>query len=551
MIGYNVSLIQLFALIIFLFFNAVAFRNLVLWREVESFCLVLGVLVFGFLGNAWALPAFPGAEGQGASTIGGRGGNVYFVTNLNDSGAGSFREAVEMPDRSHFNWEPMEAYQARLEAAGHRIIVFRVSGFIHLTSVLNINIPYLTIAGQTSPGGIAFSGGMFAVRTHDVVATHLRIRSGSDVCDPANLNNTRKCDTEGDALNIGGSDGIHTYNVIFDHCSIAWGNDETVEVGAWYSDTYNVTLSWCAIAEGLDDPAPENNHGLGVMVYGKYALSRPVSATLHHNYMGNFRYRMPEIGGNAIADVRNNVSYGWENAICMSTEHIVDQNHTIVNFVHNYTKPGPISNPCGAGSAEIFFCDYTDPIGKCHAQSANAYPVMYVYGNLGCSRNSQSDPHWKVITGWSPLNWLTTDWQKETPFAMDDVPVTTTEMSSAYVDRILATVGATKPVRDSLDTRFISEYYAATGSTKPDMHWADYPTGWPTYATPEPFTDSDSDGMVDNWEDSAFGGLNQTANGDHDSDGYTNIEEYFHELGGYSGSSAVLPPRAPSGLSVH
>ncbi len=99
-------------------------------------------------------------------------------------------------------------------------------------------------------------------------------------------------------------------------------------------------------------------------------------------------------------------------------------------------------------------------------------------------------------------------------------------MSSAYADTILVNVGATKPVRDSLDTRVINEYYTETGGPKPDMHWSDYPTGWPTFSTPAPPTDSDNDGMTDTWEVATFGSIASTASGDVDGDGYTNLEEY-------------------------
>ncbi len=490
--------------------------------------------------TAYALPAFPGAEGMGASTVGGRGGTVYLVTNLNDSGPGSFRNAVEMPPRSYFNWESQDAYNTRLEAAGHRIIVFKVSGFIHLLSYININIPYLTIAGQTSPGGIALSGGSVKIRSHDIIMTHIRIRSGSDVCDPANLNNTNECDINGDALNIAGVDGTPVYNVIVDHCSMAWGNDETVEVGNWYADTYDITLSWNAIGEGLDDPAPENNHGYGLIAYGKFALTRPTAVTMHHNYISNFRMRLPEIGGNTIADVRNNVSYNWE-GFAMHSENIPSQNHSKVNFVDNYTKPGPMTISNGTMSAEVAFCDYNDPVGKCHAQDAGAYQTLYVHGNLGNGRTSQNDPHWRVATGWTPVNWLSTSWQKTEPFTVPGIPVTTTEMSSAYADTILTNVGANKPVRDSLDARFVSEYYAGTGSTKPDMHWSNYPTGWPTFSTSTPPADTDNDGMANAWETTR--GLNTSSNdsaGDDDNDGYTNIEEYLHFLA--AGEVADPPP---------
>jgi pectate lyase len=472
---------------------------------------------------ALGIPAFPGAEGMGASSVGGRGGKVYIITNLNNSG--SFREACE--------------------ASGPRIIVFRVSGHIHLTADLTINNPYLTIAGQTSPGGICLSGGMFEIRTHDIIVTHMRFRRGSDVCDQNN-----NCDTHGDTVRVMGIPGSDAYNVIFDHCSMSWGCDETIDNGGYNGNTYDVTYSWCCIAEGLDDPAPETNHGFGINIGSHYQSSGQIAVTLHHNFIADFRDRLPYVVYNGFVDMRNNVVYNWGNALSMQIQHVEGYESTKGNFVHNYVKPGPLSNPYNADipAGECFFIG-TGQKGHVGAEETR-YKAFYVFGNIGYSRTTQDDPQWCVLEGWGPPNVLNeTEWGQSTPFPTNGIPVTTTTMTTSYVDTILAGVGATKPVRDSVDTRLIDEYYAGTGGTKPDMHWSDYPTGWPVFSNPSPPSDTDNDGMADSWE--AARGLNTALDDsalDDDGDGYTNIEEYIHYIGAYTVEGNV--PRTPKNLRI-
>src|SRR5574340_463800 len=169
-----------------------------------------GMLLAGAAG-ARDIPAFPGAEGFGAMSKGGRGGRVLFVTNLNDAGPGSFREACM--------------------AKGPRIIVFRVGGLITLASPLKITEPYLTIAGQTAPGdGICVRSNLFTIAARDVVVRFLRVRMG----DLQRL--------ESDAFSI----YTPARNVIVDHCSASWSVDETLSATG---DIANVTIQWCLIAE--------------------------------------------------------------------------------------------------------------------------------------------------------------------------------------------------------------------------------------------------------------------------------------------------------------
>jgi pectate lyase len=472
---------------------------------------------------AYALPAFPGAEGAGADTAGGRGGTVYIVTTLADSGSGSFREAVT--------------------AQGPRIVVFAVSGHIHLLSDMDVLNPYLTVAGQTSPGGVSVSGGVFNIETHDVIITHIRFRIASDVCDTL-ASNGDGCDTHGDSLRVMSENGHPAYNVIIDHCSMSWGCDETLDVGDWYGDTSDVTVSNCLIAQGLDDPAPESQHALGFMAYAKYKQSKNLNISVHHNYMAHFRYRFPEVGEHVNADIRNNVIYNWEKAI-NTNFHVNKDSDTTVNLVHNYYKPGLLmsGHVCGDTASEGFMCDESDPIGKCNAQAATAYKVVYINGNLGCGRSSQSDPdgvNAKLRAGWSPGGWISSDWISATPFPISGIPVTTTAMNASYANTIVANAGATKPVRDSLDAQYAADFAAGTGSVLPDVHFGTNVSttyAWPVYNTPSAPPDSDKDGMADAWETSAFGSTSRDGKGDFDTDGYTDVEEYLHYLGGYWGGT--------------
>lgn len=234
---------------------------------------LITILQIFFVKDVYALPAFSGAEGMGAETVGGRGGAVYIVDTLSDNPADgvTFREAVT--------------------ATGPRYVTFSVSGHIRLTAPLFIRKPYLTIAGQTSSGGVDVSGHMTVIETHDVIITHMRFRMSSDQCDLVVGNNSGNCETYGDTFRISGSTptgDTAAYNVIIDHSSFSWGNDETFDIAGYNNDgvsgsAYDITLSNSLIAQGLDDPAPENNHGYGILVGSHFQGFRETNASLHHN----------------------------------------------------------------------------------------------------------------------------------------------------------------------------------------------------------------------------------------------------------------------------
>ncbi|MDD4431096.1 MAG: pectate lyase [Bacteroidales bacterium] len=235
--------------------------------------------------------AFPGAEGFGAMTLGGRGGAVLFVNNLNDSGPGSLRDAVEQE--------------------GPRTIVFGISGTIELESDLYIRNPYLTIAGQTAPGdGITLKNYKITLAADHVIIRYLRVRRG-------NLS-----EKQDDAITIQNAE-----NVIVDHCSFSWSTDEVVNT--WHGSK-NISLQWCIMAEGLH----HKEHGFAATLGG-------INATYHHNLIANCPGRNPSIGGNHNfqthqMDFRNNVIFNFGHRT-------FDGKPSSVNIVNNYFKPGPNS----------------------------------------------------------------------------------------------------------------------------------------------------------------------------------------------------------------
>src|SRR5262245_56508107 len=246
------------------------------------------------------IPAFPGAEGAGAWTAGGRGGKVYVVTNLEDRGKGSLREAVE--------------------AKGPRMVVFAVAGIIALETPLAINHPFITIAGQSAPGdGICIRGHTTEINTHDVVIRYLRFRRG----------NLKKRD---DALG-----GNPIGNVIIDHVSASWGLDENLSLYRHVvkgkdgkiikKPTENLTIQWSISSEALD----LNNHAFGGTWGGK-------NVSFHHNLFACNTGRNPSIGFGGTFDFRNNVLFNWRHRTIDGGD-----GSSRINLVNNYFEAGPVT----------------------------------------------------------------------------------------------------------------------------------------------------------------------------------------------------------------
>ncbi len=461
--------------------------------KIKKFSLSILILLLWQPVNAFAISSFPGAEGFGANSLGGRGGQVIKVTNLNDSGPGSFREAVD--------------------ASGPRIVVFEVSGIINLQSELNILSPYLTIAGQTSPGGILITGRRTKFYGEHTIVQHLRFRVGSH-----NVVDAEKHD----AVNIygPGNTGDHYgHDMIFDHCSFSWGIDET------FSTAYNpqnITIQWCVVSEGLSHAGhPKGEHSKGFFIWGVGSPDTKVS--LHHNYIAHNTARGPEINGDngtTFLDAVNNVVYNWGDGRSMSSGGDV-----LVNWQHNYARKG-------ASSIDYSFEARHSPI------STTITPIIYLEGNIGSNRLSQSDPQWSIGYSWTN-ELLNEGYRRSDPWPAP--PVTKAVMSDDVANCILSAVGATAPVRDSVDTRVTNDFINVTGDIIDNVT---YPDDFPTFQTPAPPADVDNDGIADNWEtaNGLIVGTNDSA-GDKDSDGYTNIEEYLHYLSekSYTYNAACMP----------
>jgi|GEM_PF-511583 len=427
--------------------------------------------------------AFPGAEGYGRFTTGGRGGKVLEVINLNNSGSGSLRAAVQ--------------------SYGTRTVVFRVSGTIELKSRLVINNNNITIAGQTAPGdGICIKNAGITIDASNVIIRYLRFRPGDE----------NKIE-EWDAIN-----GQNNRDIIIDHCSMSWSIDE---VASFY-DNSNFTMQWCLISESLYN----SYHSKGAHGYG--GIWGGMGATFHHNLFAHHSSRNPRFQGSRgtstpkteIVDYRNNVIYNWGSNSVYGGE---AGNH---NVIANYYKAGPATR---SGQLQYRIADpwHSDEYGS-YADDKWYIDENYVYGYPDITADNWAGG---VQGG---------DWRKITRLyePVPHAPVLTYTAENAY-QLALVDVGAVLPKRDFLDMRIIQE--VITGTATYGGIWGagsgiiDSQTevgGWPILQSTSAPADTDHDGMPDDWE--TANGLDlsdpEDRNGDLDGDGYTNLEEYLNNL---------------------
>ena len=461
------------------------------------FLICVGILALmpnGFAANTPTVPAFPGAEGYGGMTRGGRGGKVILVTNLNDSGPGSLREACE--------------------TEGPRIVVFRVSGTITLESRLTISNPYITIAGQTAPGdGICMKRYPLSINASEVIIRYIRVRLGDE--------------TENDADAISGR---YHKNIIIDHVSASWSVDETVSI--YYCE--NVTIQWCLISESLYNAGhAKGTHGFGGIWGSNYS-------TYHHNLLAHHSSRNPRFAsGCGYNDYRNNVVYNWgyNSAYGGEKQHqdSAEFNFTVVNMVANYYKPGPATRP-GEVAHRI--------VNPSSGDRADSFGKWYVADNVVHGNPTVTADNWDGGVHPEGGNSHIAGLKLDQPFAATPINQHTAE--EAY-SSVLESVGASLPKRDTIDARIVDEtrngYATYEGDTyKSKARVPDTSKkcgiidsqkdvgGWPELKSLPAPVDSDSDGMPDAWEKQY--GLDphnvSDASKDKDRDGYTNIEEYLN-----------------------
>ena len=446
--------------------------------------------------------AFPGAEGGGMYTTGGRGGQVVHVTNLNDSGAGSLREAVEMN--------------------GPRTIVFDVCGTIELKSELRIGKKDVTIAGQTAPGeGITLANYSVVVTTDNVIIRYLRFRMGDAM------------KHEGDAIW-----GRYHENIIIDHCSMSWSTDEC----ASFYGNKNFTMQWCLIGESLKNSVHgKGSHGYGGIWGGK-------NASFHHNILTahssrNPRFCHPQVYGNYLSthrgnvDYRNNVVNNWGDNSSYGGE------SGQFNMVNNYYKPGPASKDRKYFLAADAFYEKDGTVWS------SAYPQLFVLGNVHTMHSDITADNQAGINFTDGAQYTYYNQFQSAPFAIkkDDVTscYTSTHTAEQAYAQVLDYAGASLR-RDAVDVRLIDDARngkatytsGGNGSTNGMIDTQTAVGGWPTLtATSEEIarmtTDTDKDGIPDYYEE--LFGLDKTKADATlktlDPQGlYTNFECYLHYL---------------------
>ncbi len=435
------------------------------------------------------LPVFPGAEGYGTNTPGGRGGKVIEVTSLANAGAGSFREAVS--------------------AKGPRIVVFRVAGIITLESQLDVREPFLTVAGQTAPGqGVFINGAGLTVFTHDVVLQHLRVR-------PGEFPFTLAQDNDAIAI-LGPTLGGDAHHVVIDHVSIGWSEDEILSV---YGGARDVTVSWSYVTEGFASPRhPKGAHSAGLL----YA-DGTTCGTVHHTLLAHNGFRNPLLQGGGRFDVVNNVIYDWKDT---GTELTPRLSLAELNVVNNVYLAGPSTNP-NQRPVNTAVGHPVNHLIKAEALYGPTGPFsIWAKGNTGPFRPTDEGDEFAIVATGYGKDPLGAEHRAAQAF---ETPRVTTTPTAMVLETVLQRAGARPEVRDSIDTRVAQEVRDRSGRI---IGTPEEGGGFPTIMAATPPADGDHDGMPDAWESSHGTDPADATDGakDLDGDGYTNVEEYLHSL---------------------
>lgn len=439
-------------------------------------------------GKVWffkpAQIAFPGAEGYGRFAIGGRGGKVIAVTNLNDSGPGSLRDAVE-------------------KEVGPKTIVFNVSGNIQLKSRLVVSQPNVTIAGQTAPGkGIMISRAPIGLTGNDGIVRFLRVRIGAG--------------TTYDGMGLTGAN-----HSIIDHCSISWTIDESFSSRG----AHNISLQRTLISEALN-VAGHDKYPAGKM-HGYAATIGGDVGSFHHNLLAHNYGRNWSIGGGLNGDgyyggkidIRNNVVYNWGGRA-------TDGGANQVNFVNNYYKPGVATKIFVALNAQI------EGVGKGKQQYYFDGNVMPGYFDV---KNQEKGRKFTLS------NKAIVDYDVFLPKPFFESYVNTQSAEAAYKN-VLSDVGANQPVFDTHDQRIINETLKGTYTYKGSksglggmIDHQDDAGSWENYPNEsrDANWDTDQDGLPNWWEESKGLNVNSIKGDFADANegtgkGFTQLEDYLN-----------------------
>lgn len=455
------------------------------------------------------IPSFPGAEGGGMYSFGGRGGKVIVVTSLEDDGPGTLREACE--------------------TGGARIVVFNVAGIIRIKSPIMVRAPYITIAGQTAPGnGVCLAGESFWIDTHDVIIRHMRFRRGE-------TNVGRRDDAIG---------GNAIGNIMLDHISASWGLDENMSMyrhmyekdhrkSAEKFGTVNITIQNSIFSEALDTW----NHAFGSTLGGE-------NCSFIRNLWANNAGRNPSIGWNGIFNFTNNVIFNWVHRSVDGGDHTAQY-----NIINNYYKPGPLTQIDKTVGHRIL-----KPESRYTLNGRKVYGMVYVNGNIMEGNEKVTKDNWDggvQIESMKDAGEFTKYIKSDNPRIM---PYMTIYPAEQAYDFVLKNAGALLPKRDAVDQRISRtvrtgkpEYVKnVDNSDVPKFKYRRLPEdsykngiitdirqvgGYPDYKG-EAYLDSDKDGMPDGWEQKFNLNPNDAsdANDDCNGDGYTNIEKYINGI---------------------
>ncbi len=430
-------------------------------------------------------PAFPGAEGGGMYTTGGRGGKVLYVTNLNDNN-----------EEGSLRWAISQKYP--------RTVLFKISGIIALEKPLVIRNGDITIAGQSAPGdGICIKDHEFLINADNVIIRYMRFRLGD-----------KEAQNQPDAFG-----GKWHKNIIVDHCSMSWSIDEC----ASFLENENFTMQWCLIAESLNESLHnKGKHGYGGIWGGK-------NASFHHNLLAHHISRNPRFNGwkrfgmkyqNAQdeehVDFRNNVMYNYGEHATYGGE------GGKYNVVGNYYKYGPGTKPYLKNKFLQIDIDQ-DTINY-----LPGYGIFYLEGNYVYGNEVVTNDNWKGVkyaAGVNPEKCKALE-------AFPAYPVSRQVAGEAY-EKVLFSAGASF-VRDTVDRRIVEEVRTGTATYKGSksglsglIDSQEDVGGWPEYKSKSAPEDSDNDGIPDKWLKKNYKKKKAT---DFNEDGYTYLEVYLNSL---------------------
>ena len=472
-------------------FDLVQCRNGVLTKMTILSRRLLALLVATLVStNAMAgLPVIPGGTSFGIDTSAGRGGKIYRVTNLNATGYGSLYECAA--------------------ASGARTCVFEVSGVIRLTSDLHIRNPYLTIAGQTAPApGIMIRGAGLAIRTSNVLVQHISVRPGDDPTGPA-------LDSR-DALKfIAPTSGAIT-NVVIDHCSFSWSTDEVMDL---WDASDNITLSNNIFSE----PLKESLHPKGSHDYAALLSPNTGRVSFVGNLFAHATDRNPRTAAAQFVFVNNVVyNYGQTGAF-LFTKGSGTENSLVGNVF--------IKGPSSSLQAATIRLDG----GETSIVSGTKIFLKDNIGHRPDGTAGTSDP-WSLVNNGSGLSRAVLEAMSPPTWPNDLVAQSTA--NDKVLTNVLANAGSRPAQRSAVDARIVGQVQTRTGrmvncvANDGTSRCAANAGGWPNYAQNQRALD-----------------LPSNPNGDDDGDGYTNIEEWLHEMaadveGGASvaGESRPKPP---------